>query len=567
MPNLGSLLWIVLTGSVALNLAVTLVLWRRWARGRAIADDGRTVEQRHGMTLDALETLPLGFSLYDRDARLVLCNESYRRANAATADLLVPGAARADLVQATAERGAIPEGADPRVWVAAELARSLAEDIPFDRQLADKRWYRINEHRTVGGGMVRLLTDITERKQHEAARQHTQKIEAIGQLAGGLAHEFNNILTAVGGFSELAQRRLQQPKFDRQRVSKLLDEVIAGVRRAGILTRQILTFSRHQTVETKVVDATASIRGIEDILRSLAADGIEVELAFDSDAAMVEVDPSQMEQAVINLALNARDAMPNGGAMSIACRTVELDRAFVAAHKGRRPGRHAAVSVSDTGNGMDAATASRAFEPFFTTKKDGRGTGLGLSIVYGFARQAGGMVTVESLPGKGSVFTVFLPIAGRMESQAEPPPADGGRVLVVDDEQTVRDFVTLALEELGYEVHAVATGEDALRFLDGHAGEVDVLLTDVMMPGLTGPDLAGQAAKRHPSLAVVYMSGYENRRLAKERMLAKGDICLYKPFTQVSLDQAVRRALADGRAPPEPALATPVPRRRAGGQH
>ena len=271
MPNLDSVLWIILAAALALNLAVTLLLTRRWLMGRSATPDGRTADQRLAMTIDALDSLDSGFALFDQSDRLVLCNETYRRANAYTADLLAPGTPRIEILRAAAKRG---PGAvsDTEVddWVEDELNRPLASDQPFDRIHDDDRWYRVSEFPTVGGGMVRTLTDITDVKRHEAALRHAQKIEAIGQLAGGLAHEFNNILTAVGGFAELARRRLEQPKVDRERIGKLLTEVVLGVRRGGNLTRQILTFSRRQAVETRIVEVGESIDAVKGIIESLA---------------------------------------------------------------------------------------------------------------------------------------------------------------------------------------------------------------------------------------------------------------------------------------------------------
>ncbi len=568
LPNLDSVLWIILAAALVLNLAVTLVLTRRWLRGRSAAPDGRTADQRLAMAIDGLESLDSGFALFDRDDRLVLCNETYRRANTLTADLLAPGTLRIDILRAAAQRGpGALSDAEADAWVEDELNRSRSSGLPFDRIHDDDRWYRVSEFATVGGGMVRTLTDITDVKRHEAALRHAQKIEAIGQLAGGLAHEFNNILTAVGGFAELARRRLEQPKVDRERIGKLLTEVVLGVRRGGNLTRQILTFSRRQAVETKVIEISESIDSVKGIIESLASNGIEVAFDLNCGTALVEVDPSQLEQAVINLALNARDAMPEGGKLTVACKTVSLDAGFVAAHKGSRPGAHAAISLSDSGMGMDATVISRIFEPFFTTKEDGNGTGLGLATTYGFVRQAGGIVTVESLPGKGSVFTLYLPIADAESKEDDGPLAPrGGAILVVDDEQTVRDFATLALEELGYEVHCAGGADEALATLAKAKGQIDVLLTDVMMPGLSGPELAGQVAQRHPDVTVIYMSGYENRRLAKERMVAKGETCLFKPFTQEMLDRAVRRALAARPRPERDDTSDqPEPPRKLGG--
>ncbi|MEE8271425.1 MAG: response regulator [Alphaproteobacteria bacterium] len=574
MPNLVAPLSILLLACVALNLAVTLVLWRRWARGRLPSDtgtDAASLDNQRALLSDALESISEGFALFDRDGRLVLCNENYRNAYPRSADMLVPGTRFAEILRAEAERGACSGSAkEVEAWVQERLTRPLASAEPLDMKLSNDRWYRISEHQTRSGGVVKLLTDITEVKRHEKALQRAQKMEALGQLAGGLAHEFNNLLTAIGGFSELARRRIENPRQDRKRIAKLLDEVVSGVQRAAALTRQMLTFSRRQKVETTVIATGDAVRAIEGMLLSLLTDGIQVEIDLQDNDAPIEVDPSLLEQCIINLALNSRDAMADGGTLTVSTRVVTLDEDFAAAHKGAKPGPHAAISVTDTGVGMTATTVTRIFEPFFSTKGPAKGTGLGLAIVYGFVRQCGGIVTVESLRGKGSSLTIHLPLATGPAKVVDPILAPrGGAVLVVDDEQTVRDFVTLALEELGYDVWCAASAEEALAVLERQGEAIDLVLTDVVMPDTSGPDLARQIAERTPDLTVIFMSGYENRRLAKERMVASDEVCLFKPFTQETLDQAVRQAIGkkiararadDGTAGPDgETAATPRP--------
>lgn len=559
MPNIDSILWIVLIASITANLALAMVLWRRWRLGRAPAAGGRTADQTLALTIDGLNSVEYGVALFDRDDRLVLCNTSYRRAHALSADLMVPGAPRAEVLRTDAE-------------VARRTRTTAGEhaghEPGIDRLLDDDRWYRISESPTSGGGTTRILTDVTDVKRQEAALQNAQKVEAIGQMAAGLAHELNNIFTAIGGFSELARQRLEQPKINRQRIAKLLNEIAPGVRQGSALTRQIITFSRRQPHETKIVAAGKPIDAVKHIIGSLVSARTEIDFDLGRAKVLVEVDPSQLELAIVHLALNARDAMPDGGTLSVGCKSVSLDPDFVSAHEGGRPGPHAAISVADTGIGMDADIVSRVFEPYFTAREDGTGTGLGLTTVQDFVRQAGGIVTVESQAGKGSVFTLFLPIVSANRREQEAPLAPrGGSVLVVDDEQTVRDFATLALEDLGYQVHCAKSADEALATLGRGKLRADVLLTDVMMPGLSGPDLARQVEQRHPEVAVIYMSGYEHRRLSKERMVAKGEICLFKPFTQEMLDHAVRRALGRkaGAGPASEDNADAPPQRRKQG--
>lgn len=514
--------------------------------GSAAAARGAGGEDLRTLLDDALDSITEGFALFDADGRLVQCNGTYRRAYPLTADLMRPGARMSDILRAAARRGCfLRPGEDLDGWIASRLSRELASDRPVEHRLGDGRWYRISEQRTRHGGVVKLLSDVTERRRHEEALRQAQKMEAAGRLAGGMAHEFNNILTAIGGFAELARTRPDEPQW----VAAALDEVCRGVRRAARLTRRMLAFSRAAPPDSRPVGVAQAVGGVVELIRSLLGETSELRLDLADDGAVLLVDPVELDQALINLALNARDAMPQGGTVTIASRLVELGEAFCRSHQGTRPGRYVALTLTDTGGGMDAETKAHAFEPFFTTKPQGEGSGLGLAMVYGFARQAGGMVTIDSTPGQGCAVTLYLPLdlpdavpaSAPVRAAASDPD---GTILVVDDEAPVRDYVALTLLDLGYSVLRADSGAAALDLLDRERGGIDLLLTDVMMPGLTGTDLASLVAERHPEVKVIFMSGYENRRPAKARMVGGGQVCLFKPFTTEALARTVASAIA-----------------------
>jgi two-component system cell cycle sensor histidine kinase/response regulator CckA len=391
---------------------------------------------------------------------------------------------------------------------------------------------------------VGISQDVTERHTLEAQYYQAQKMEAIGRLAGGVAHDFNNLLTVILGFSELllADRDPNDPgQADIEEIQK------AGTRAAG-LTRQLLAFSRTQIIEPTQLNLNAVVSGIQPMLDRLIGEDIKVVLGLRPGLAFVKADPGQVEQIVLNLAVNARDAMPKGGTLTIETANVELDEHYAATHLGVTPGPFVALTVSDTGTGMTPQVLERLFEPFFTTKDAGQGTGLGLATVHGIVTRSGGTVNVYSEVGTGTSFKVYFPRDDSDEVIVEAPataprPRSGAEtVLVVEDAEGLRVLVARVLERQGYTVLVAANGEEAIRIFDDNPA-IDVLLTDVVMPGGSGPDLMTELVKRRPALQVIYMSGYTEDAIVHHGVLDPGINFLHKPFTAVTLGRKIREVL------------------------
>ena len=392
--------------------------------------------------------------------------------------------------------------------------------------------------------------DVTERKRIEAQLIQSQRLEAVGQLAGGIAHDFNNLLTAIRGYSEFARRGLEEGDHRRSDI----DEVIANADRAAALIRQLLAFSRRQVLQPQVLDPAAIVEGIVPMLRRLLGEQVELTMHTAPGLGSVKVDSSQLEQVIVNLAVNARDAMPDGGKLIIELGNVEFDADYVSAHTVAVPGPYVLLAVSDTGVGMDAETQAFIFQPFFTTKEQGQGTGMGLATVYGIVKQSGGFIYVYSEPGQGTTFRIYLPrVAGeRPAAGAETPaarPSSSGTetILLVEDEPAVRSFARRTLEEQGYIVLEAASGAGALSIVASHAGPIALLVTDVVMPGLQGYQLAEQLAAGRPELRVLYLSGFTENSMIHHGVPDNGVAFLAKPFSTDALGEAVRRVL-DGQA-------------------
>src|SRR6266545_2795641 len=394
-------------------------------------------------------------------------------------------------------------------------------------------------------GYVAVQHDVTERRLLEQQFRQAQKMEAVGQLAGGVAHDFNNLLTAILGYAELLAEKLK----GRPREAEDLDEIRKAGERAASLTRQLLAFSRRQVFERKVLDLNRLIAEIEKMLRRLIGEDIDLVTALDPALAYVWADAGQLEQVVMNLAVNARDAMPRGGRLTIETSNVDLDEAYARLHIPIRPGRYVMIADSDTGVGMDAATRSRIFEPFFTTKERGKGTGLGLATVYGIVKQSGGYIWAYSEPGRGTTFKVYLPPADQSllpeeDRVGETVSVRGTEtVLLVEDEESVRTLARAILESYGYRVLEAAGAEEAIETVRGYQQPVDLLLTDVVMPSMGGPDLASRIQTLRPGVKVLYMSGYTDETVFRHGHLEQGRLFLQKPFTPEALARKVREAL------------------------
>ncbi|MEO7189862.1 MAG: response regulator [Vicinamibacterales bacterium] len=392
--------------------------------------------------------------------------------------------------------------------------------------------------------LLGVAVDISERKSLEAQFRQAQKMDAIGHLAGGVAHDFNNLLTAMLGYTDFVLETfdLKDPRrFD-------LDQVVKAGNRAAGLTRQLLAFSRKQVLQLSAVDLNGLAEGMEDMLSRLIGEQVELVHRLDPAVVVVRADCSQLEQVLMNLVVNARDAMPGGGRVLVETANVELDQSFMP-DVAIQPGSYSMLAVSDTGMGMSEATKKRLFEPFFTTKEVGKGIGLGLATVYGIVKQSGGYVWVDSELGRGTTFRVYLPHA----AGGGPAPAHTGTqpvlavgtetVCVVEDEEPVRILACRMLERAGYRVFGAAGPKEAEALFQAQERAVDLLVTDVIMPGSTGPVLFARLALSHPGLKVLYMSGYTTDTVAQHGEVAASVRLLQKPFSAVALNQRVREAL------------------------
>ncbi len=445
---------------------------------------------------------------------------------------------------------------DDRERVRAEVERALREgelDVEFRSAGPEERWTALRGHAQQGpGGDVRqfvgVAQDVTRRRRLELQLIQSQKMEAIGTLAGGIAHDFNNLLTGIIGYMGFAQRALPEGS----RVRDDIEQAEKAARRAAELTTRLLGYARRQMVTPAPVDLNGAVSAVEPLLRRILGEHVTIETELAPNLWRTTVDATQLEQVLVNLAVNARDAMPEGGLLRFATHNRTVDERAAAREAELAPGDYVAVDVTDTGIGMDAAVLARIFEPFFTTKPVGQGTGLGLAMCFGIVKQAGGHILVESEPGKGSCVSVLLPRL--VEAAAAAEPAVGGllvelvrgseSVLVVEDDAVVRELVVRTLRAAGYGVREAAGPADA-RASALAAERLDLLVTDVVMPGETGPAVAEAVRERHPAARVLYMSGYAADALGQRGVLTAEIPFLPKPFTPAALARAVRAALDD----------------------
>ncbi len=397
--------------------------------------------------------------------------------------------------------------------------------------------------------------EATERREaaEEALRQ-SQKMEAVGQLTGGVAHDFNNLLTVIIGNLELAQRQLETwTEASQDRLRRTLASAMRGAQRGANLTQRLLAFSRRQPLSPKPLDLNKLIGGLTDFLRRSLGETVDLETVGAGGLWKVEADPVQLEAALLNLAVNARDAMPDGGKLTIATGNIYLDEAYCRGHADLKPGHYARIAVTDTGEGMPPQVLARAFEPFFTTKLAGQGTGLGLSQVFGFVKQSGGHVTIDSAPGKGTTVTIYLPrlfVDVREEAVPEGEikgALPGESVLVVEDDEEVRLYIVEILHALNYRVLEAADAGAALALIDRGKARIDVLLTDVVLPGMNGRHLAAEVAARVDTVKVLFMTGYSRDAIVHHGRLDPGVEMIQKPFTEAALAARIRDVLDQAR--------------------
>ena len=407
----------------------------------------------------------------------------------------------------------------------------------------------------LGPAIERALREVREcaerRRAEEALRaseerlRQAQKLEAIGSLAGGVAHDFNNLLTVIQGYIELASLKVTTS----DPIRRDLEEVSKAAERATTLTRQLLAFSRKQVLQPTVLAVNGVVEGVQKMLGRLIGEHISFSTVLSEDAGRVRADPGQIEQVIMNLVVNARDAMPRGGRLTIETRNVVLDDEFARGRGQMSPGRYVMLAVSDTGHGIDAETQARMFEPFFTTKAPGKGTGLGLSTVYGIVAQSQGHIEVHSQPGRGTTFTIYLPnVDGESErpavaSRAAVSLRGSETVLLVEDEDLVRGVTQAMLKANGYRVLVASSGEEAIRVCTSHAGSIDLVMTDLVMPGMNGRQTVEQLERLRPGVRVLFTSGYANDEIVRHGVLVAGTEFIQKPFTAETLARKIRGVL------------------------
>jgi PAS domain S-box-containing protein len=390
-----------------------------------------------------------------------------------------------------------------------------------------------------------LVSDVTERKSLEAQLLQSQRMESVGRLAGGVAHDFNNWLGVITGYGELLRKRVASEAH----LTRYADEILSASQRAAGLTRQLLAFSRKQVLQPRVLDLNTVIGETETMLRRLIGEDVQLVTVLDRELGAVRADPAQFDQVLMNLVVNARDAMPRGGRLTIETRNVSLDAAYARQHAGVDAGEYVMLAVSDTGHGMPPQVLARIFDPFFTTKERDKGTGLGLSMVHGIVKQSGGHIWVYSEPGYGSTFKVYLPridaasAGARVVPEDAEPPRGSETILLVEDAESLRGIIRESLEESGYTVHDARTGAEAVEICKQHAAAIDLLITDVVLPGMNGRELSERVRAIRPAIRTLYMSGYTDDAVVLHEVLGANVAFLQKPFTVDALVRAVREGL------------------------
>ncbi len=520
-------------------------------RGTAV-DETAEVEARNKEQeiwtrfVDAMEKMSEGVLLWDSDDRFVMCNDYFKQLDPEVAEHLVPGIHMEDLLRKLAElrpptevEGGVEE------WLAQAMAR-MAQPFCDYEVFKRGRWIRIRRTRFADGSSISFHSDITEMKQREERFRQAYKMEAVGQLTGGVSHDFNNLLTIIQGNLELLGSTLD----DGDRRKKWMTAALAATGRGAQLTSRLTAFSRKQVLDSYPVDLHHLAAGMIDLLRHSLGENIETSLSAAPGIWPALVDAAQMENALLNLAINARDAMPDGGSLSIQCANHKLDDAYVREHSYATAGDFVSLTVRDTGSGMSKEALEHAFEPFFTTKDVGQGSGLGLSMVFGFVKQSGGHIEIDSVEGEGTWVSLFLPRAETDEvplpvepAGEETPLGRGEHILLIEDDAMVREVTAATLRGLGYVVVDGGAGKAALDKLSEDPA-IELILADIVLPGgLSGPTIAAQALRRRPEVKILLMTGYADREQRKGGGAANRLPCLMKPFKRKDLAKRVRRLI------------------------
>ena len=500
-----------------------------------------------GQVRAAFDSVSQGIGAFSADGRLVRWNERFAGLLGLPDAMMRPGTAYEALAEQLAAEGVA------LLKTERQIGRRIDGLVPGEpvvhefTRAADGRSFEVCRTTMPGGGYVLTVTDTTERVRADAAARDAQRLQAMGQLTGGIAHDFNNLLTVVLGNLEMATAMLEanSPAVSR------LDRAIWAAHRGASLTQQLLAFARKQPLAPMPINLSALLPDMAELLRRTLGEDIEIRMLDAARLWTAMADPAQVESALLNLALNARDALPGGGRLTIEVANKVLDADYARQHAEVTPGDYVMLAVADTGTGMTRDVLARAFEPFFTTKEPGKGTGLGLAMVFGFAKQSGGHVNIHSEPGKGTTVRLYLPRAIGIELPATPRaaapvalPRGSATILVVEDDDSVREVAVAILRDLGYRVLAAADGAEALRVFDENGGMVDLLLVDVVLPGgMKGDEVARRLAEMGPGLRTLFMSGYTEDPVVHHDGRDDGAQLIWKPFQREQLARKVARML------------------------
>ena len=496
----------------------------------------------------AFNTSPDAININRPDGRFVDINDGFTRLTGFTRDDVIgKSSLEMDLWAIPEDREKLVRGLKENGHVENLESAFRCKDGSLKTALMSARFIDINNERHI----LSITRDVTKYLDMENQLRQAQKMETIGKLAGGIAHDFNNLLMVILGYVELVLNDLDGA----HRHHALLTEVQKAACRARDITRQLLVFSRKQILQPVVLNLNDSVMNLQKMLRRLIGEDIEVITAFAEDLGHVQADPGQMEQVLMNLVVNARDAMPKGGKLTIGTANVDLDEGYALYHPGVAPGPYVMLAVTDSGCGMDKEIMDRIFDPFFTTKEFGKGTGFGLSTVYGIVSQSGGHIACQSEPGRGTTFRIYLP---RTEARPPVPPVEpapeqvrpgrGEHILVAEDETSVRELIQRMLERLGYRVTLAANGNDALAFVTEKGLDPDLVITDVVMPGMSGKELVERLRKVRPGQRFLYMSGYTDNAIGHHGVLDPDTPFLQKPFTNIrDFAARIEEALQAGR--------------------
>ncbi|GEN14929.1 hypothetical protein NCH01_13600 [Neoasaia chiangmaiensis] len=538
--------WLVISGIV---LAAIALVWaarmlnRAWSNAYVLEAQQRQVASQLRASLDSLTQ---GVGVFSPSRQLVNWNACFQSLLKLPKALVRNGTSYTTLVDYLAES----EGEFLETEAQLRLSRPKRnESIVYSRHCSDGSQVEIRRSPMPDGGFILTLTDMTKRAQAEAVLRESQKMQAIGQLTGGIAHDFNNLLTVVLGNLELVNSKLANAPD----LQKKIERASWAARRGATLTAQLLAFARKQPLSPKPIDLATALPDLVPLLTRTLGEHIDIRYVERAGLWPAMADAAQLENAVLNLALNARDAMPDGGRLTIETANVVLDEEYARLHSEVTPGDYTMVAVSDTGHGMRPEIVSRVFEPFYTTKAEGKGTGLGLAMVFGFVKQSGGHVKIYSEVDAGTTVRLYLPRsieeAQATSTQSIEPvvmPSSAATILVVEDEAAVREVTIAILKDFGFKVISAADGEEGLRLLGTHIGEIDLLLTDVMLPGeLRGRDLAQRVAALRPDVPVLYMSGYTENSIVHHGRLDDGVNLIGKPFSRDNLIRRIVGILQD----------------------